>query len=92
VAVRPRSFLIDEAGKAALALLLKRPAFRLALNDHHPGRPGAVQRGLPARPRGHRVEAGGLALQSRPIAALKAKNADSPAARREAIEDWGRRG
>lgn len=82
-----------ERRKDALARLLKRAPFGLALNEHHAGDGPALfaeacRRGLEgivSKRRGSRYSSG------RSPHWMKAKNPESPAARREAIEEWGRR-
>jgi hypothetical protein len=54
------------------------------------GRAGRVPARLPARHRGHRLEAQGFAPSAgRTLDWIKCKNPDSPAVKREAEEDWG---
>jgi ATP-dependent DNA ligase len=82
-----------ERRKDALARLLRRAPFGLALNEHHDGDGPALfaqacamgLEGIVSKRVGSRYQSG------RSPHWLKAKNPDSPAARREVIEDWGRR-
>lgn len=82
-----------ERRKEGLGRLLRRALFGLALNEHHDGEGPALfahacamrLEGIVSKRRGSRYQSG------RSQHWVKAKNPVSPAARREAIEDWGRR-
>jgi ATP-dependent DNA ligase len=81
-----------ESRKDALARLLKRVPFGLALNEHHAGDGPALfaaacqkgMEGIVSKRAGSRYSSG------RSPHWLKAKNPDSAAAKREAVEDWGK--
>jgi ATP-dependent DNA ligase len=82
-----------ERRKERLAQLLARAPFGLALNEHHDGDGPAMfaqacamgLEGIVSKRRGSRYQSG------RSQHWVKAKNPESAAARREAVEDWGRR-
>jgi bifunctional non-homologous end joining protein LigD len=82
-----------ECRKDALAKLLKRASFGLAVNEHHTGDGPALfsqacamgLEGIVSKRAGSPYRSGRSPLW------VKAKNPESVAARREAVEDWGRR-
>jgi bifunctional non-homologous end joining protein LigD len=82
------------ASKGELKILLKRAPFGLALNDYVAGDGPALfaqacaigLEGIVSKRRSSPYRSG------RSPHWLKAKNPESPAARREAFEDWGRKG
>ena len=85
-----------EIRKATLASVLRKARPGVRLNEHlaHDGGRDGVPARLPARLRGHRLQAARLALPLRPLAGLA--QVQEPGrrrrCRREAEEDWGRAG